>query len=120
PWPRAPRRAFPSAAPAGSRPTTSLHPKPTSIEDEKDMPMTSTLRLLAVTAVLAVTPLLPASAQSISPDQRKEIEAIIKDYLIKNPEILQEVSTELEKRLAASEAEKHQAAVKEHEQALFN
>ena len=49
--------------------------------------MTSTLRLLAVTAVLAVTPLLPASAQSISPDQRKEIEAIIKDYLIKNPAV---------------------------------
>jgi protein-disulfide isomerase len=84
------------------------------------MPMTSTFRLLALTAVLAVTPLLSASAQSISPAQRKEIEAIIKDYLIKNPEILQEVSTELEKRLAAAEADKHQAAVKEHEQAIFN
>ena len=82
--------------------------------------MTSTLRLLAVTAVLAVTPLLPASAQSISPDQRKEIEAIIKDYLIKNPEVLQDVSAELEKRQAAAEAAKHQSAVKDHAETIFN
>jgi protein-disulfide isomerase len=82
--------------------------------------MTATLRLLATTAVLLATSLLPVSAQSISPDQRKEIEAIIKDYLIKNPEILQEVSSELEKRLAVADAQKHQSAVKEHAQALFN
>ena len=83
--------------------------------------MTSLLRLFAATAafLLAVL-LLPSAAQSISPDQRKEIEGIVKDYLVKNPEVLQEAYIELEKRQAAAEAAKHQSAVKDHAEALFN
>jgi protein-disulfide isomerase len=83
--------------------------------------MTSILRLFAATTVVMLAALLlPAAAQNISPAQRTEIEAIIKDYLIKNPEILQDVSAELEKRQAAAEAVRHQAAVKDHAQELFN
>ena len=83
--------------------------------------MTSIIRLLATAAaVFLAAPTLPADAQNVSASQRKEIEAIIRDYLIKNPEILQEAYTELEKRQAAAEAAKHQTAVKEHAQALFN
>jgi protein-disulfide isomerase len=84
--------------------------------------MTSMLRLFATaTAVLLAAPLLlPAAAQNISPAQRTEIEAIIKDYLVKNPEVLQEAYGELEKRQAAAEAEKHQSAVKDNAAALFN
>ena len=83
--------------------------------------MTSILRLLATaTAVLLAAPLLPAAAQSVSPAQRTEIEAIIKDYLVKNPEILQEAYIELEKRQAAAETAKQQAAVKDNSEALFN
>src|SRR4051794_32368845 len=100
---------------------TSFHPKPSSIDAEKDPPMISTLRLLAAaTALSFAAPVLPAAAQSISPAQRTEIEAIIKDYLIKNPEVLQDVSAELEKRQAAAEAAKHETAVKDHAQAIFN
>lgn len=82
--------------------------------------MTSPLRLFAATAILFATALLPASAQSVSPAQRTEIEAIIKDYLVKNPEVLQDAFAELEKRQAVAEANKHQAAVKDHSAALFN
>jgi protein-disulfide isomerase len=82
--------------------------------------MISILRLFAAAMAVLLTTLLPASAQSISPAQRTEIEAIIKDYLLKNPEVLQDVSAELEKRQAAAEAAKHQAAVKDHAEALFN
>jgi protein-disulfide isomerase len=82
--------------------------------------MISILRLFAAAMAVLLTALLPASAQSISPAQRTEIEAIIKDYLLKNPEVLQDVSAELEKRQAAAEAAKHQAAVKDHAEALFN
>ena len=83
--------------------------------------MTSLLRLFAATtAVLLAVLLLPAAAQGISPDQRKEIEGIVKDYLVKNPEVLQEAYMELEKRQAAAEAAKHQSAVKDHAEALFN
>jgi protein-disulfide isomerase len=59
-------------------------------------------------------------AQGISDPQRREFERIIREYLLKNPEVLQEASAELEKRQAVAEAEKHQAAVKENAQALFN
>jgi protein-disulfide isomerase len=83
--------------------------------------MTSILRSFAATTVVLLAALsLPAAAQNISPAQRTEIEAIIKDYLVKNPEILQEVSAELEKRQAAAEAARHQTAVKDHAQELFN
>ncbi len=53
--------------------------------------MTSLLRLFAATAAFLLAVLvLPAAAQSISPAQRNEIEGIVKDYLVKNPEVLQE------------------------------
>jgi protein-disulfide isomerase len=61
-----------------------------------------------------------ASAQPIAPEQRTEIERIIRDYLLKNPELLQEVMTELEKKQAAAEAEKHRAAIKSNAEVLFN
>ena len=83
--------------------------------------MTSLLRFsAATTALLFAVLLLPAGAQTISPDQRKEIERIVKDYLVKNPEVLQEAYIELEKRQAAAEAAKHQSAVRDHAEALFN
>ena len=75
-------------------------------------------------AVFAAVALLccgaPALAQSITPEQRGEFEKIIREYLLKNPEVLQEAISELEKRQAIAEVEKHKAAVKEHAQALFN
>jgi len=85
--------------------------------------MRSFLRL-AFAAALAAAPLvaapLAAKAQSITPEQRGEIERIIKDYLLKNPEVLQEAIAELEKKQSAAEAAKHQAAVKDNKEAIFN
>ena len=81
--------------------------------------MTSLLRWFAAPAVLLAA-LLPASAQTISPAQRTEFEKIIKDYLVAHPEVLQEAFSELEKRQAVADAAKHQAAVKDNAQALFN
>ena len=59
-------------------------------------------------------------AQSFSGAQKSEIEKIIREYLIANPEVLQEAIAALEKKQAADEAEKHQAAVKDNAQAIFN
>jgi protein-disulfide isomerase len=59
------------------------------------------LKRLAVTAgVWLALPGLAgiASAAEIAPDQRAAFEAVIRDYLLKNPEILQEAMTELERR----------------------
>jgi protein-disulfide isomerase len=71
-------------------------------------------------AAFAVLPLFPAQAQSISPAQRGEIEAIIKDYLVKHPEVLQEALEELDSRQNAARAEKAKASIKEAEQTLFH
>ena len=73
-----------------------------------------------LTAGLAATVAPDARAQSFTPAQRGEIEAILKDYLLKNPELLQEVMGELEKRQAMAEAEKHRAGVKEHAEIIFS
>ena len=80
--------------------------------------MRSLIRL-AFAAALAAAP-LAAKAQSISPEQRGEIERIIKEYLLKNPEVLQEAIAELEKKQSAAEAEKHQTAVKDNKETIFN
>ncbi|MDJ1156704.1 DsbA family protein [Chelatococcus sp. SYSU_G07232] len=41
---------------------------------------------------------MPAAAAEFSPSQKKEIESVIRDYLIQNPEVLQEALVALEKR----------------------
>jgi protein-disulfide isomerase len=58
-------------------------------------------------------------AQPITGEQRGEIEKIIRQYLLQNPEVLQEAIAELEKKQAAADAEKHEAAVKDNAATLF-
>ena len=74
----------------------------------------------ALFAILIALPAAaPARAQSFSADQRGEIERIVKEYLLGHPELLQEVMSELEKRQAVAETEKHRNAVKEHSATIF-
>ena len=80
--------------------------------------MTPFLRLVTVGAFVLLG-LAPALAQ-ISASQRGDIERIIREYLISHPEVLQEAMMELEKKAAAAETAKHQAAVKEHAKEIFN
>jgi protein-disulfide isomerase len=77
-------------------------------------------RPLAFAAALALGAAAPAAAQDFSPAQRGEIEKIIKEYLIKHPEVLQEVMAELEKKQQLAETEKARSAIKNHSEALFN
>jgi len=69
--------------------------------------------------LLALPAAAPARAQSFTGAQRGEIEGILKEYLLSHPELLQEVMTELEKRQATAETEKHRAAVTEYSAAIF-
>jgi protein-disulfide isomerase len=84
--------------------------------------MLSIRTLIAPALVAFAVAVMPAgaSAQSFSAGQRGEIEKIVKEYLLSHPEILEEVSAELSKRQAAAEAEKHQAAVKDNADLIFN
>ena len=61
-----------------------------------------------------------APAQGFSDGQRGEIEKIVKDYLLSHPEVLEEVSAELGKRQAATEAAKHEASIATNAQTIFN
>jgi protein-disulfide isomerase len=70
--------------------------------------------------LIAVPAAAPARAQSISTEQRGEIEQIVREYLLSHPELLQEVMTELEKRQTAADTEKHRAAVQQYSEAIFS
>ncbi|BAT60876.1 disulfide bond formation protein D precursor [Variibacter gotjawalensis] len=72
----------------------------------------------AATALLVAT--TGVNAQGFSDQQRKEIQQIVKEYLIQHPEVLQEVATELEKRQAAAEADRNKAALAKNREAVFN
>jgi protein-disulfide isomerase len=74
---------------------------------------------LALSAALALSAVTPVRAE-FSTQQRGEIEKIVKDYLLKHPELLQEVMAELEKKQASAEADKARSAIKTHSEVLFN
>jgi len=82
--------------------------------------MTAVIRLALAAAFMLSAGVISGHAQSISDAQRGEIEKIVRDYLISRPEVLQEAISALEKKQAAEEAEKHQAAVKDNAEALFS
>lgn len=64
------------------------------------------LGMLAATAFVLVQASRPAVAQQgFTAEQRASIEAIIKDVLLKNPELIQEALVELEKRQQQSQIE---------------
>jgi protein-disulfide isomerase len=61
-----------------------------------------------------------ASAQNFSDSQRRDIETIVRDYLVAHPEVLEEAMAELGKRQAAAEAQKHEAGVAKNAETIFN
>jgi protein-disulfide isomerase len=61
-----------------------------------------------------------ASAQSFTDTQKGDIEAIIKNYLVSHPEVLEEAMGELSKRQAAEETQKHEASVADNAGTIFN
>jgi protein-disulfide isomerase len=67
---------------------------------------------------LALAAILPAAA--ISPSDRPEIEKIIKEYLLENPEVLRDAMIELQRRQAAADARERAEAVKAHEKLIYD
>jgi protein-disulfide isomerase len=85
--------------------------------------MNNTISRSAIFASLVAVAMLcapPASAQTFSDDQRHDIEGIIKDYLLKHPEVLQEAMAALDKKQQEAEAEKARTTIKENNATLFN
>ncbi len=61
-----------------------------------------------------------AFADSFSAEQKKEIETVVHDYLIKNPEVLKESFAALEKKEAEAQAASRLAAIAENKELLFD
>jgi protein-disulfide isomerase len=67
----------------------------------------------------SATPTAAPSASSLSAPQRKEIESIIKEYLLNNPEVLLEAQNALEAKMEKIQGERMAVAIKENAAELF-
>ena len=77
------------------------------------------LRVAALAALVAAAPAL-AQAPVFSSQQKQAIGEVVREYLLKNPEVLQEVMAELEKRQAEEQRVAQASALKESRQTLLN
>ena len=81
--------------------------------------MKTSFRIAALAAgLLAFAPLASAD-QSFSEAQKKEIGEIVRAYLLDNPDVLVEVSKELENRQQEADAKKRDGALQENAKAIF-
>src|SRR5215210_1811841 len=77
--------------------------------------------LLGAALLSAVALPLAGQAQStFDPQQRQTIEQIVKDYLLKNPEVLQEAMTELERRQQEAQKTAQATALKDEREKLLS
>jgi protein-disulfide isomerase len=79
--------------------------------------------LFAVAGVLAAQfgpiPAVNAQDAGFSGDQKKAIEKIIKDYLVANPEVLQEAMSVYEAKMEKAQAEKAKVALSENAKEIY-
>jgi protein-disulfide isomerase len=80
----------------------------------------NTCRTMALLGALAVAPAAMAQNAPFTEQQKQAIGEIVKDYLLKNPEVLTEVISELEKRQADAQQAAQASAVQETKQTLLN
>lgn len=64
-------------------------------------------------------PAAEAAKVPVSPERRSEIEQVIKDYLMANPEILLQAQQALEAKMEKDQTEKTKAALKDHATDIF-
>jgi len=80
---------------------------------EASVTPTSTAAPVAVAAVTAPAP------TEFTGEQKKQIEKIIKDYLVTNPEIFLEAQTALEAKMEKEQAEKLKAAIADNAREIY-
>jgi protein-disulfide isomerase len=72
-----------------------------------------------MTAPPAPTPAMPTGQARFSPDQKQQIQAIIKDYLIANPEVILEVQAALEEKMEKDQAAKLKLAIADNAAEIY-
>ncbi|WP_445504005.1 DsbA family protein [Microvirga sp. G4-2] len=79
-----------------------------------------TCQAVALFGALAVAPAAQAQNAVFNEQQKQAIGEVVREYLLKNPEVLAEVISELEKRQAEAQQTAQASAVKETKQTLLN
>src|SRR5688572_6632079 len=75
---------------------------------------------LWVAVALALVPVRPAAAAEFTPEQRRAIEAIIRDYLTKNPELMLDVLQAAEDKIKSESRDKASAALAARRKEIFD
>ena len=81
--------------------------------------MRNTLRTLLLSMLVLWSLGSTANAAEFNESQRREIETIVKDYLLANPEILQEAAQALEQRQKQTEDEQRKGALVANAELIF-
>jgi protein-disulfide isomerase len=71
-------------------------------------------------AVLAALPLPPAGAAEVAPEQRRLIESVIHDYLLRHPDVLIEALRAAEEMLKSDAGEKAKHALAARRKEIFD
>lgn len=74
---------------------------------------------VALMAMTAVSPLMYAAGEPMSAEQKKQVEQVVHDYLVQNPEVLIEVSQVLQQKQQKNMVEQATAAIQQHADQLF-
>jgi len=80
-------------------------------------------RRTAVLASVAAASMMfgqAAVAQTFSDDQRHQIEAIIKDYLISHPDVMDDIMAAMDKHQKEADAEKQRATIIQNKATIFS
>lgn len=86
------------------------------------IPMLRSFRPLAAAFLIAgaALPATASAADSFSDAQKTEIETVVRDYLIKHPEVVLQAMQELQARQEKEEKAQQQAALKDNRRALLS
>lgn len=82
------------------------------------MKLTSLLTVATLAAAMA-SPVVMAD-ETMSPEQQKQVEKVIHDYLVNNPEVLIEASQALQQKQQQNVQQQAKAAISENADQLFN
>jgi protein-disulfide isomerase len=78
------------------------------------------LRCWALAAAACLSPALAVAQPAFTDTQRQAIGEIVKDYLVKNPEVLQEAMAELERRQTEGQKAAQASALRDSRETLLN
>jgi protein-disulfide isomerase len=112
--------AAPAAAPAVAALAPVAPPAASAPPAAAPAPVAAVAAAPAAPAAGSAVAAAPASQTSFTAAQRTELEGIIKTYLTQNPEVLIEMTKEMEKRQAAQQAEEHKKVIVEKKASIFN